>query len=107
MKKEQVGKFIIITLIVFFGALLLAEMSGYYVPETARKKALTEEQIRLFEEDIKNGKAIDISDYSSDNKMNYKTNLSDNLYKVSLKLEGAIDQVIKSMFNKAAKAINE
>ena len=109
MKKNNGFKvfcFILVTFIVFFLALIFAEASGYYETKQSRNKSLTEEQIKVFEEDIKNGKQIDITDYMKDNTKNYSTNLSNNVYKISLKLEKAVDNTIKLIFNKMSDSIN-
>ena len=50
-------------LAISFIALLLAENFGYYKTKEEKAKILTEEQIIKFEEDIKNGKSIDITEY--------------------------------------------
>jgi hypothetical protein len=106
MKKEKVFNTIIIIFFILFVALLIAQKSGYYQNKSSRNKTLTEEQIKAFEEDIKNGKEIDIKDYTTDNNINYSNELSNNIYKISLKIEEAIDSTIKYVFNKAAKSVN-
>ena len=106
MNKERVFGFLFICFIVFFFALLIAEASGYYETKNTKNKVLTEEQIIKFEEDIKNGKEIDISEYTGNNKIDYSNNLSNNIYKISLRLESAVDSTIKIIFNKASKAVN-
>ena len=62
-----------------------------------RAKTLTEEQIKAFEEDIKNGKEINVKDYII-NQKNYTNKLSNDIYKVSLRLEKGIDKTIKLIF---------
>ena len=64
-------KMILVGLAVLFASLLLAENFGYYKTREQKAKALTEEQIKIFEEDIKNGKEIDIKEYINTEKEDY------------------------------------
>lgn len=104
---NNVIKYISIGLIVLFASLLLAENFGYYKTREQKAKVLTEEQIKIFEEDIRNGKEIDIKEYVSYEKEDYSNNLSNNIYKVSLKLETVVDKAIKIAFNSIGKMVND
>lgn len=105
--KEQVLKFFLISFLIFFFALLFAENAGYYTPRSSKVKTLTEEQIKIFEEDIKNGKKIDITEYTTNLKKDYTTSLSNNIYKTSLKLERFVDDTIKSIFKNVGYSLNK
>lgn len=105
--KERIIKLFFIFFFVFFFALVFAENAGYYTPRSAKTKALTEEQIKIFEEDIKNGKTIDITEYTTNLKKDYTTKLSDNIYKTSLKLEEFIDDMIKSIFRSVENSLDK
>ena len=93
-------------LAISFIALLLAENFGYYKTKEEKAKILTEEQIMKFEEDIKNGKNIDITEYINYGKQDYSNKLSSNIYKISLKLESTFDSIIKATFNQVSKMVN-
>ena len=70
------------------------------------KKEATEEQIKKFEEDIKNGKNVDISNYVINENKDYTTNFTNDVYSVSLKVEKTIDKIVKFIFNEIGKNIN-
>jgi len=107
MNKEKILNVIFLGFIFFFFLLLFAKNNGYYETRNTKNSELTKQQIMQFEEDIKNGKEIDIKNYSPAKEIDYSSSLSNGIYKISLKLENAIDQGIKLLFNKASKAIND
>ena len=103
--KEKVLRGLFICFVIFFFVLLFAEKAGYYEPRSTKTKILTEEQIKIFEEDIKNGKEIDITEYTTNLNKDYTNGLSNNIYKVSLKLESLVDKTIKSVFKSIEKSM--
>ena len=103
--KNKVALFIFLTFFVFFVILLLAESQWYYKNRNEKAKILTEEQIKEFEQDISQGKDIDIKKYVLYEDKDYSNEVTSNVYKVSLKLESAIDSVIKIVFSSAADAV--
>ena len=72
-----------------------------------KAKVLTEEQIINFEEDIKNGKKVDIKKYVLYEDKDYSNKVSSDIYKISLKLETAVDSAIKMVFNGAGSLVSE
>ena len=98
--KNTFVKVLVLSLVVFFLVLVFAEKSGYL-----KTKVLTEEQIELFENDIAQGKSVDINDYVVDNNKDYTNEVSNNFYRVSLKLEKGVDGIIKFIFKGASKAV--
>lgn len=105
--KEKFTKLILFSFLVFFLVLLFAEHFGYYETKEQRVKTLTEEQIKIFENDIKEGKQIDITDYVLEENKDYTNNLSSSIYKISLILEKKTDELIKIIFNKAGNLVND
>lgn len=106
MSKEKIVKMFFFILLFGFLVLLFAESNGYYQTKATKTKILTEEQIKQFEEDIKEGKDIDLSSYITEEK-SYTSKLSNNIYKISLKLEKGIDKTIKSIFKAVNNAIED
>ena len=94
-------------LFIFFIIMLIAESQGYYQNRNSKAKALTDEQIIEFEEDIKQGKSVDVKKYVLYEEKDYSTNISNNVYKTSLKLESIVDAAVKIVFNNASKAVND
>ncbi len=105
--REKFVKFVLFSFLIFFLVLLFAEHFGYYETKEERVKTLTEEQIKIFENDIKNGKKIDITDYVLEENKDYTNGLSKGIYKISLRLEKRTDQIIKIIFNRAGKLVND
>lgn len=107
MKKESIFKFILLCFIICFLVILFAGKTGYYEKKLRDNSILTEEQIKKFEEDLKNGKNVDISNYVINENKNYTTKLTSDVYSVSLKLEKTIDKIVKFIFNEVGKNIND
>ena len=103
--KNTLIKIIILSLVVFFLVLVFAEKSGYLKTKEEKNKILTEEQIEIFERDISQGKKVDINDYVVDKYKDYTNEVSNNFYRVSLKLEKGVDGIIKFIFKGAARAV--
>lgn len=107
MKKESIFKFILLCFIICFLVILFASKTGYYEKKLRDNSILTEEQIKKFEEDLKNGKNVDISNYVINENKDYTTKLTSDVYSVSLKLEKTIDKIVKFIFNEVGKNIND
>ena len=107
MKKESIFKFILLCFIICFLVILFAGKTGYYEKKLRDNSILTEEQIKKFEEDIKNGKSVDISNYVINENKDYTTKLTSDVYSVSLKLEKTIDKIVRFIFNEVGKNIND
>ena len=105
--KNKVFLFIISTFFIFFVVLLLAQSEGYYQNKNEKAKALTDEQIKEFEQDVSNGKSIDIRKYVLYEEKDYSNNVSKDIYKISLKLENVVDKTLKLIFNNAASVIED
>ena len=104
--KNKIGVIILGSLFVFYVTFLLANSQGYYKSRSEKAKELTDEQIVEFERDVAAGKSIDIRKYVLYEEKDYSNNVSNDVYKISLKLESVFDSVIKIIFNSASKAVN-
>lgn len=69
--KTFVGLFFICFLVIY-----LAQASGYYESINEKKTTITEEKIKQFEEDVKNGKKIDVNNYVVNIKKDYNNKVS-------------------------------
>ena len=107
MKKHNFFKTLFILVFLLFLALFIASKTGYYEKKLRDNSILTEEQIKKFEEDIKNGKSVDISNYVINENKDHTTKLTSDVYSVSLKLEKTIDKIVKFIFNEVGKNIND
>ena len=59
-----------------FLVLYFAQAGGYYEDVNNKKASLTEEKIKQFEEDVKNGKKIEVENYVVNIKKNYDNKIS-------------------------------
>ena len=107
MKKHNFFKTLFILVFLLFLALFIASKTGYYEKKLRDNSILTEEQIKKFEEDLKKGKNVDISNYVINENKDYTTKLTSDVYSVSLKLEKTIDKIVKFIFNEVGKNIND
>jgi len=83
-----------ITFIILFAVYLTVYISnkyGYYEYKKHEQVTLTNEQIKKFEQDVKDGKEIDIENYVSSVNKNYQTKLS----QMGLNLSNGLSSIIK------------
>ena len=105
-KKHNPFFTILFILFIVYVSLTIASFSGYYENEVNKEVTLTEENIKKFEEDVKNNKNIDLNNYISDNNKDYRgfaSNMGDNfsLFVEKLLTEklGEFGKVLKKMFS--------
>lgn len=104
---KKVPLLFLLSLFTFYIILLLAQSQGYYKTRSEKAKILTDEQIVNFEKDVNAGKKIDVKKYVLYEDKDYTNDVSDNIYKISLKLEGVFDKTIRLIFNSASQAVND
>ena len=97
-KKNNIFLKLLFVLFIIYFSLYLMDNLGYYNINT-KNKVLTEDAIKEFESDIKNGKSIDIKNYVGDN-TNYKNFYSNLGYNLSVPEEMAKIQEEKNYYNK-------
>jgi len=95
-----------ITFLSFFVTVILS-VSGYYQTELQKKTTLTNEAIKNFEKDIKEGKDIDINDYVNINKKNYDNNFTKSGRYISNKLNNLISLGIEKTLKIIIKSIED
>ena len=99
-------KILLIVFIIIFFILYLSYKNGYYIDKNKEKMILTEEMIKEYEEDLKNGVDVSKKDYVviTDSYDNDYTRLS---LKISKKIENGFNKIIKYFFGKISNTINE
>lgn len=97
-KANKIAKNILIVMFILFVALYISQSTGYYDYETYKKTALTKEQIKQFEEDIKNGKNVSVKDYLDGTSKDYSNKLSDAGLNISKKIERYSKKAIETVF---------
>ena len=73
---KKLYKIFVFILFISFIVLYFAQKGGYYERINNEKKELTNEQIQIFEEDVRNGKKIDINNYIINNEKKYDNKIS-------------------------------
>ncbi|MGI6324419.1 MAG: hypothetical protein ACOXZS_00465 [Bacilli bacterium] len=91
-------KFTIISLLIIFLVLYISQSTGYYEFEQHRRVALTESKIKQFEQDIKEGKNIDVSHYLDDVYRNYNNKVSTSGLKFSKNIADSFNKVMGGIF---------
>lgn len=94
-KKNNIFLKIISILFLIYLSLYMMDNLGYYNINT-KNKVLTEEAIKEFEKDIKNGKSIDIKNYVGDN-TNYKNFYSNLGYNLSIGVDNILNKGLKKV----------
>lgn len=104
---NQIFKYIFIAFFVCFLTLYMANVMGYYEYSNHKKMVFTEEAILKFEEDVKNGKNLDLANYLKNDTINYQNGIS----KVGLNISNGLGKIIKnsveSFFNTLNKLVQE
>lgn len=101
-KKKLINKIfarIFLTLLVAFTALYVSEATGYYEYELHKQVVLTEDKIKEFETDVKEGKNINIKDYLDETEVDYSNNVSNTGLKISENLGNVVKSGLESAFN--------
>lgn len=72
----KVFKKIFLVLLISFTALYLSEAAGYSEYKQHNKKIMTEEKIKQFESDVKEGKNLNLNDYLVEDTKNHESKVS-------------------------------
>lgn len=102
-KKNKIFKFVFYAFLLTFVVIYFSELTGYYEYQNYKKASLTEEQIKQFEEDVRNGKEVDVNDYLIVETTNYDNKLS----KAASKLSDGISSLVKNGVENAFKLLSK
>lgn len=105
MNYKKIAELAMMLLIVLFLGLYISGMSGYYKYTETKKNVLTENAMERFEQDIKEGKEIDVSNYLEETK-NYNNIFSSLGLKMSSLIEKGFNKTMTSLFKKLSQAVN-
>ena len=105
MKKKKRNPVLIIIIILFGGylALYYAFLNGYYEYKEYNKMIITEEAMKEFENDIKEGKDISINNYISTDYKDYSNNISNLGLKTGKFLENTVNKGLGGIFKVVGK----
>lgn len=93
-------------LFIIFLIIFISTNSGYYEYKNNQKTIFTEEKIKEFERDIKEGKNIKINNYLKDNSKNYSNRLTDIGDGISDLINDSVNFILKGGFKIIEKMIN-
>lgn len=106
MSRNNLIRIISLTLVFLFIGLYFASNAGYIDYQSRNKTVLTEEQIKKFENDVKENKAIDIENYITDKSAEYDNSISNLSLKISNTIGETFEQVLNYIFGKLENAMN-
>ena len=101
---ERCLKIIGLTLVFLFIGIYFASNSGYIDYQARNKKILTEEQIKKFEDDVKENKVIDI--YISTKEDEYDNKISSISLKISQTIGKTFENTINFIFKELENTMN-
>ena len=94
-KKKHIFLKIILILFLIYFTLYIMDNLGYY-NIASKNKIITEEKMKEFERDVKNGKSIDIKEYVRD-ETNYKNSYSNLGYQSSIFIDATLNKGFKNI----------
>lgn len=103
----KIFKWITIIIFISFFCTVVLSLSGYYQTALQKKTILTNEAINSFENDIKEGKDIDINNYIEINQKNYDNAFTKSGRYISDKINNLISSGIEKTLKIIIKAIEE
>ncbi len=103
---KKIIKVIIVLLTIVYLFLYFSYRSGYFPKRNEELSLLTEEKIKEYEEDLKNGVDVSKKSYIVV-RDNYDNSYTRFLLRVSSRIEKGFDSTIKFIFNKISHTIND
>ena len=100
MMNHKIFNFFLLFLFLIFVALYYSANAGLIDYQSKYKKELTEEEIKKFENDIKNGIDIDLTSYRKD-----ESRYNNSLSKLTLKVSNGIGNIFQSVMDYFFKQI--
>ena len=107
MKQNKIIAFLFSILIITYIVIYVASSTGYYEYRNYKKMILTEEQINKFENDISEGKEIDLEDYIIKEDINNGNKISKLGRRISFTISGGMTTLLSKTFSSISKFITE
>lgn len=95
---KKIVKLICYTIVIIFLCSYFIESSGYYEYSLQTRKNLTEEGIKQFEQDVLDGKEIDMNDYLTKSSIDYSNELTRTTSNISIKLNNYLKEFLTDGF---------
>lgn len=100
-------RIMLLTVFLIFLALYYSSNSGLIDYQARNKTVLTEEQIKMFEDDVKNNVQIDLKKYVEDKEERYDNNISKTTLKLSNTIGETIQGALDFLFGQLESAMND
>ena len=100
-KKKNIFLKIIGVLFLIYFSLYMMDNLGYYNLST-KKTILTEEKIKEFENDVKSGKRVDLTNY-----VEYDTNYSNTYSNIGYNISVGIDKILNEGISKVSNFLKK
>ena len=106
-KNNKIYRFIFMVFFMSFLVIYFSELTGYYEYQNHKKATLTEEQIKKFENDIAEGKEVDINEYLVADNRTYNNKLSKLTSKLSDGISSVVESGVESTFKFLSRLVTE
>lgn len=104
--KNNFFRIMTLTVFLIFLALYYSSNAGLIDYQAKNKASLTEEQIKMFEEDVKNNVQIDLKKYIDNKEDRYDNNISKTTLKLSNTIGETVEGILNFVFGKLENAMN-
>ena len=100
-------KVLLLFIVIIFLVMFFTSSSGYYEYELNKKTNLTQEAIERFEQDVKEGKEIDINNYLVNEKKDYNNKFSNAGLTLSNNIKKIFSEGVKFIFDSIGNLVDE
>ncbi len=107
MNKKKICKYIFMLLFLVFVIGYVIERTGYYEYNLQNKTTMTNEAMKKFEEDLKQGKDVTIEDYTTNTEKDYTSSLTKGTNKIATKINVYLKKGIEGIFKVLGNFVEE
>jgi len=105
MDKEKLFKTVFTLLLIIYLCIYFSSISGLYEYKNYKKVSLTSVQIEKFEQDIKEGKPINIDNYMIEERTMHNNKLGNAGKKISYTISDTMKKVLSSSYDFLSKFV--
>ncbi len=105
--RTKIFRLTFVILFAIFLTMFVSNKYGYYEYKKREQVTLTAEQIKQFEEDVKNGKNVDLENYLEKTNKNYQTKFSQLGLNISNSIANTIESGVNKFFGYISKFVTE
>ena len=104
---NKIIKFTILIICFTFIVSYIIYETGYYEYKLQNRTILTKEQMEKFEQDVNDGKNVDLNDYLVETEKDYTNNLTNTTIKVSNTVNSYIKKGVELLFKQVNKLVQD